>query len=243
MAEWLQLSRASTSGPRRCARVKAEYSQADGSVAGDGSIGWSLFLRVPGSPDDKSRSAGRMLCLMPLSDGLPFEEISSVCAATIAKETAEPVLCVKLKVCSTPASTTIPVPAADVGNVFVQRAYGPGDDAFLRALTGVLDRAKSRFAHVIVEAPQDLAIETLIEIIARSCSVYPILRQDEESLFELNLLCREADARGHRGVAIKPLVYSGAPREGSRVERLYRGDAPTPSSQLPAERRCDSICR
>ena len=71
----------------------------------------------------------------------------------------------------------------------------------------MLDRARRRFAYVIAEAPQDLAIETLIAIVARSRSVYPILRQNQESLFQLNLLCREADARGHRGVAIKPIVY------------------------------------
>jgi hypothetical protein len=80
------------------------------------------FSCVPRSVDDESRSASRMLCLMSLSDGLPFEEISSVCAATIAKETAAPVLCVKLKVCSAPAIDDILVPAAGVGNVFVQRA-------------------------------------------------------------------------------------------------------------------------
>ena len=165
------------------------------------------FSRVPRSVDDESRSASRMLCLMSLSDGLPFEEISSVCAATIAKETAAPVLCVKVKVCSTPAIDDIPVPTAGVGNVFVQRACGPCDGAFLRALTGVLDRARRRFAYVIAEAAQDLAIDTLIALVARSRSVYPILRQNQESLFQLNLLCREADARGHRDVAIKPIVY------------------------------------
>jgi NTE family protein len=169
------------------------------------SAGRSSFTAV--SPDDKSKSAGKMLCLMPLSDGLPFEEFRSVCAATIAKEIAEPVLCLQLRVCSAPVIDSVPVASSDLPNVFIQRIHGSGDDAFRRGLSDVLDRAKSQFGHVIVEAPQSLAIETLIEIIGRSCSVYPMLRQDEGSLFELNLLCREADARVHQGVAIKPLIY------------------------------------
>jgi NTE family protein len=174
---------------------------------------WPAMVRSAGrfslaaSPDDKSKGASRMLCLMPLSEDLPFEEFSSVCAATIAKETGETVLCVKVKASSTPLIDGAPVSSSDIESVLIQRVHGPGDDAFVQALAGVLDRAKSKFAHVIVEAPQELATEALIEIIGRSCSVYPILRQDEKSLFELNLLCREADARGHRATAIKPLVF------------------------------------
>ena len=71
----------------------------------------------------------------------------------------------------------------------------------------MLDRAKSQFGHVIVEAPQELAIETLMEIFRRSCSGVSNASTGRRSLFELNLLCREADARGHRGIAIKPLIY------------------------------------
>jgi NTE family protein len=172
---------------------------------------WPAMVRSAGrfslaakSPDDKGKGAGKMLCLMPLSDGLPFEEFCSVCAATVAKETAEPVLCVQVRLGPAPVMDGVPVASADIQNVFVQRVHGPGDDAFRQGLTDVLDRAKSQFGHVIVEASQDLAIENLIEIIGRSCSVYPLLRQDERSLFELNLLCREADVQG---VAVKPLIY------------------------------------
>jgi NTE family protein len=165
------------------------------------------FSFAAGSPDDKGKGAGKMLCLMPLSDGLPIEEFRSVCAATIAMETAEPVLCLQLRVRSAPIIDSVPVASSDTESVFIERVYGPGDDGFRRALTDVLDRAKSQFGHVIVETPQDLGIENLIEVIDRSCSVYPMLRQDEGSLFELNLLCREADARVPQGVAIKPLIY------------------------------------
>jgi NTE family protein len=182
---------------------------------------WPAIVRSAGrlslagrAPDAKSRNAGRMLCLMPLSEDLPFAEISSICAATIAKETAEPVLCITVRVCSARVLDEVPVAASEIENVFLQRVHGPGNGDFLQALTGVLDRARRRFAHVIIEASQDLASETLMEIVGRSCSVYPILRQNEESLLELNLLCREAHARGHREIAIKPIVY---------LERLENG--------------------
>ena len=167
------------------------------------SAGRFSFAAVPA--DDKG--AGKILCLMPLSDGLPFEEFRSVCAATIAKETAEPVLCLQVRIGSSPVIDRVPVASSDIPNVFIQRIHGPGHDAFRGALTGVLDRATSQFGHVVVEAPQELAIETLMEIFRRSCSVYPMLRQDEGSLFELNLLCREANAREHQGIAIKPVIY------------------------------------
>ena len=175
---------------------------------------WPAMVRSAGrfsftgvSPDDKSKGAGKMLCLMPLSDGLPFEEFRSVSAATIAKETAEPVLCLQVRVGSSSVIDAVPVASSDIPNAFIQRIYGPGHDGFRGALPGVLDRAKSQFGHVIVEAPQELAIETLMEIFRRSCSVYPLLRQDERSLFELNLLCRESNGRGHQGIPIKPLIY------------------------------------
>jgi NTE family protein len=175
---------------------------------------WPAMVRSAGrfsfaavSRDDKGKGAGKILCLMPLSDGLPFEKFRSVCAATIAKETAEPILCLQLRVGSSRFIDAIPVASSDIPSVFIQRIHGPDDDAFRRALIGVLDRARSEFGHVIVEAPQELAIETFMEIFLRSCSVYPVLRKDEGSLFELNLLCREANARGHQGVAIKPLIY------------------------------------
>ena len=46
---------------------------------------------------------------------------------------------------------------------------------------------KRQFPYVIVEAHRQTTVEALIEIVRRSWSVYPILRQNGESLFELNL--------------------------------------------------------
>ena len=175
---------------------------------------WPAMLRSSGRfsfpaglPPGKSKGAGRMLCLMPLSEGVPFEEFSSICAATIAKETAEAVLYLKVRVAPAPIADSNPIAFSDIENVFVQRANGSGDAASVRVLSGVLDRARRQFAHVIVEAPQEVAVEALMEIFRGSSSVYPVLRQDEGSLFELKLLCREADARGYGQIAIKPLIY------------------------------------
>jgi NTE family protein len=157
-------------------------------------------------PALKKEDTGRVSCLLPLSADIPFEEFSSVCAATIAKETDNPVLCVKLRA-STPRTDSTPFAFSDLTNVFIQRVYASGEEGALAALCSVLDRARAQFAHVIVEAPQEVTAEALLEIIGRSCSVYPILRQDGKSLFALNLLCREARARGYAGIAIKPIVY------------------------------------
>ena len=64
---------------------------------------WPAMLRsgAPSSlqaarPPAKKKGYGKILCLMPLSDGIPCEEFSSICAETIAKETAEDVLCIKV---------------------------------------------------------------------------------------------------------------------------------------------------
>ena len=47
-------------------------------------------------PPAKRKGYGKVLCLMPLSDGIPCEEFASVCAETIVRETGEAVLCVKV---------------------------------------------------------------------------------------------------------------------------------------------------
>ncbi len=175
---------------------------------------WPAMLRsgAPSSlqvapPPAKRKGFGRLLCLMPLSDDVPFEEFSSVCAETIAKETEEPVLCVKVRVSSPPVVDSAPVAFLGLQNVFVQRADGASDRNSLWALSRLLDRARTQFTHVIVEAPEETTAEALIEIIRRSWSIYPILRQNGESLFELNLLCREARARGCAGIPIKPIIF------------------------------------
>jgi NTE family protein len=174
---------------------------------------WPAMLR-PGAPSSlrvapppaKRKGYGRMVCLMPLSDDVPYEEFSSVCAETIAKETGEAVLCIKVTASSTRVGDSVPAAFPGLENVFIQRADGSSDRTSLRALSNLLDRARTQFPHVIVEATEGATVEALIEIIRRSWSIYPILRQNGESLFELNLLCREARARGYGAIAIKPVI-------------------------------------
>ena len=175
---------------------------------------WPAMLRsgAPSSlgvrpPPVQRKGHGRILCLMPLSKDVPYAEFSSVCAETIAKETAEAVLCVQVRVSPSEATDSFPSPFPDLGNVFLQRASGASDPISLRALVKLLDHAQMQFQHVIVEAPEGATVEALIEIIRRSGSVYPILRQNAESLFELNLLCREARARGGGEIPVKPVIF------------------------------------
>jgi NTE family protein len=177
---------------------------------------WPAMLR-PGAPSSlqtarppaKKKGYGKILCLMPLSDGVVCEDFSSVCAETISKETAEDVLCINVDKMA-PAFDGSIVPFPGLQNVYLQRADGGSDSQSLRALATLLDRAREQFSHVIVEAHRQTTVEALIEIIRRSWSVYPILRQNGESLFELNLLAREARARGCEAVPIKPLVFLDA---------------------------------
>ena len=180
---------------------------------------WPAMLRsgAPSSlqaprPLAKKKGYGKILCLMPLSDGIPCEEFSSICAETIAKETAEDILCIRVDKLA-PASDGLsgPSPYAGLKNVFIQHADGGSDPQTLQDLSRLLDRARDQFSYVIVEAHRQTTVEALIEIIRRSWSVYPVLRQNGESLFELNLLAREARARGCEAIPIKPLVFLDPP--------------------------------
>ena len=176
---------------------------------------WPAMLR-PGAPSSLqtarppagTKGFGKILCLMPLSEGVPCEEFSSVCAETIAKETAEAVLCIKVdNGAHLSNGSSAPSPSPGLPAVFVQHVDGGSGSQNLRLLARVLDRAREHFSFVIVEAHRQTRVEALMEIIRRSSSVYPVLRQNGESLFELNLLSREARARGCEAILIKPLIF------------------------------------
>jgi NTE family protein len=176
---------------------------------------WPAMLK-PGAPSSLQtarppagkKGYGKILCLIPLSEGVPCEEFSSVCAETIARETAEAVLCIKVDN-GAPVSNggATPSPGAGLQAVFIQHADGGNSTQALRVLARQLDRARERFSYVIVEAHPQTRVEALMEIIRRSWSIYPVLRQTGESLFELNLLAREARARGCETIPIKPLIF------------------------------------
>jgi NTE family protein len=160
-----------------------------------------------GPPPTKRKGYGKVLCLMPLSDGIPCGEFTSICAETIAKETAEAVLCVKVDIAAEPAESSVPSASPQLRDVFIQRAHGGNDSRSLGELSRLLDRGREQFPYVIVEAHHQSTVEALLEIMRRSWSIYPILRQNAESLFELNLLAREERARGCEAIPIKPLVF------------------------------------
>ncbi len=176
---------------------------------------WPAMLK-PGAPSSirtrpsplKTKGDSKIVCLIPLSDGVPSEEFCSVCAETIAKETAEPVLWMKIeKAMPEPFGRRVPVPVAGLRDVFVQYADGSNKAEALRALSELLDRAREQFSYIVVEAHLQTTVEALLEIMRRSGSAYPILRQNGESLFELHLLAREARARGCETLPIKPLIF------------------------------------
>ena len=159
-------------------------------------------------PPAKRKGYGKVLCLMPLSDGIPCEEFTSVCAETIVRETGEAVLCVKVdNMGAEPAESSLPSASPNLRDVFIQQAHSGNDSRSLQALSKLLDRGRERFPYVIVEAHHQATVEALLEIMRRSWSIYPILRQKAESLFELNLLAREERARGCEAIPIKPLVF------------------------------------
>ena len=156
----------------------------------------------------KGKEHSKVVCLIPLSDGVPSEEFCSVCAETIAKETAETVLWVRIdKAGPEPFGGRIPLPVAGLRDVFVQYADGSSKAEALRALSDLFDRAREQFAYIVVEAHHHTTVEALLEVMRRSVSVYPILRQNGESLFELHLLAREARARGCETLPVKPLIF------------------------------------
>ena len=101
---------------------------------------WPAMLRsgAPSSlqaarPPARKKGYGKILCLMPLSDRIPCEEFSSICAETIAKETAEDILCIKVDKMA-PASDGLsgPSPYAGLKNVFIQQADGGSDPQTLQ---------------------------------------------------------------------------------------------------------------
>jgi NTE family protein len=151
------------------------------------------------------RPRGRMACLMPLSEVIPSEEIALAIARTVETETGQPVL--RLHVGGTRNESPRSLPGHP-GLVF-QRIADGGSSRALEALARGLDRAAEEFAHVVVELAPDASGLAFREILRHCRAVYPLLRQDGESLFELNLLVREADALGAAAPPIKPLVYLG----------------------------------
>ncbi|HEY5743378.1 MAG TPA: hypothetical protein VIS99_12645, partial [Terrimicrobiaceae bacterium] len=188
---------------------------------------WPAMLRsgAPSSlrtapPPARRKGFGKILGLLPLSAEIPYEEFSLVCAETIVKETAEAVLYIKIGTALATNESKVPSAVSELDGVFVRRVDGGSSVQSLRMLSKLLDRARGQFSFTIVEATQETTVEALTEILRRAWSIYPILRQNGEDLFELNLLSREVRARGYGATPIKPLIFL-APGENAHGLSCY----------------------
>lgn len=165
--------------------------------------------------------ARTVVCLMPLSEGVPSEDIALGIGGTIFRETGEPVLRILVNGSDAedPADRS---PASVPGHegLFRQNASGDNDGRSLRRLVRVLDEAHDRFAHILVEVAETATVEAFRIVLSRSGAIYPILRQEAESLFELHLLVREVHDCDLESVPIKPLVYLEA-EENAHGLSLY----------------------
>jgi NTE family protein len=188
---------------------------------------WSGGQRAPGIVRrvDPQGRAGTMVCLMPLSEGIPCGDFAMKLAETIWSETSQPVL--RLLVGGAEAAKVgSPIPLPGPAAIFV-RQIGCGRDGWaLEALARELERGRDQFAWVIVEVAREAGVETFREVLPRCGAIYPILRQNGESLFELNLLVREA--KGFDAVPIKPLVHLEATESAHGLSRYIEATVKRP---------------
>jgi len=174
------------------------------------SVGTLAAQRRPGPGvvrrvDDENRG-GKVVCLMPLSEGLPCADFARSLAATIAEETSQSVLCLQVEGADV-ARNGSPTPVPGHPGVFRQAVGGGRDGRGLENLARKLERGREQFPQVIVEVARAASVEAFREVLQRCVAVYPVLRQNGESLFELNLLVREVAVQGLEAIPIKPLIY------------------------------------
>ena len=180
--------------------------------------GRSLRRFQSGAASRKRKGYGKILCLMPLSHGVPCEEFSSVCAETISKKRRR----------TSAASMSIgwrrrPMKAAfrHLSRVFRMSSFSTPDGGSgsqsLEVLSRPLDRARGQFSYVIVEAHRQIHGGSADrDHPAKPVRLSHSTAERGES-FELNLLAREARARGCEAIPIKPLVFLDAAGCSRRV--------------------------
>ena len=157
--------------------------------------------RAFGSGEEAASGLARVLFLLPLSADVPCDQLATICAETIAAETGEPVLRLILKA----GGGQRAVARGNAASVQVVET-GDGQNA-AEEVERILADARRRFSYVLVEAERRVPVPAVFAVLRSSQAVYPILRQKGESLFELNLLSREAAAHGLHTTPLKPLVY------------------------------------
>src|SRR5262249_28104312 len=139
-------------------------------------------------------------------------------AETILQETGAPVL--RLQVEGTEAvNAGPPNPIPGHPGLFLQRIGSGRNGRALEGLARRLERSRDQFPYVIVEVAKEASAEAFCEILQECGAVYPVLRQNGESLFELNLLVREVRAQGLEEIPIKPLVYLEAAENAHGLSR------------------------
>jgi NTE family protein len=155
---------------------------------------------------DDEECSGRIVCLMPLSEGIPCADFARALATTMVDETSQSVLCLQVEG-PEGARNGVPLPLPGQARIFRQQVGDGRGARSLENLARKLERGREQFSHVIVELAREVSVEAFREILPRCGAVYPVLRQNGESLFELNLLVREVQAQGLGAIPIKPLVY------------------------------------
>ncbi len=176
---------------------------------------------------EHGRRRGNLVCLTPLSNGIPCADFAMSLAETISSETDAPVLC--LQVTGTDVGKNgSPVPVPGYSTIYSQQISSGRAGRALEALAQRLKHAREQFPCVIVEVAKEASGEAFCEILRVCDAVYPLLRQDGESLFELNLLVREAQTQGLEAVPIKPLVYLEAAENAHGLSRYIEATVKRP---------------
>ncbi len=181
---------------------------------------WSERSAGPGAVCrvDDGGAGGKAVGLMPLSAEVPCADFAMNLAETISSETGQAVLRLQVEgkdgVKKEPP-TQLPGPAA----IFEQKIGSGREGRDLETLARRLEGSKEQFPYVIVEVARETCGEAFGEILRACRAVYPVLRQNGESLFELNLLIREAVAQGLEAIPIKPLVYLKATENAHGLSR------------------------
>jgi len=166
---------------------------------------------------DESFGGGKVICWMPLSEGILSAAWAQRVAATIFRETGHSVL--RLQVERDDGSGGREAAAAGGEGVVCQKVAAAAGEGLSRRAEKALIRGCEHFDYVMVEVGREVGAEVFRDILRRSHVVYPILRQNGESLFEVNLLSRELRDQKLATMPVRPLVVLGADEKAHGLSR------------------------
>lgn len=170
---------------------------------------------------DEPLGGGMVICWMPMTEGIPSGDLAGKVAETLFQETGQPVF--RLQIKTKEASDTGERRGGE-GIVIYGIANGRKEQV-LPAVLQALARAREEFAYVLVEVGREVGAEVFREVLRRSQVVYPILRQNGESLFGVHLLNREIREQKRMAVALRPLVYLEAKEVAHGLSRYVEDSA------------------